>query len=181
MKFVPERARATVMSARLLVAACVCGLSIVASSAPARATEPPLLIRGMTFVSTQGALTEIVLEAENARIDADSEIADLDRVHALLSAPDGSVSLDLTCNEGEFDLRTSHFVAKGDVRGLLADGRSFRGPWLRFDHDTGIAFTDAPVEITDGSRTFRGGGFRYHVREGRLRLTSGASVEEEAP
>ena len=132
----------------------------------------------MTFVSTHGALTEIVLEAETAQVDVATDIAGLQRVHAVLSGEDGSVSLDITCDEGEFDLRTSHFVAKGDVRGRLGDGRSFRGPWLRFNSETGIAFTDAPVEITDGTRTFRGGGFRYHVRDGRLRLTSGASVEE---
>lgn len=129
-------------------------------------------------MSTQGAVPEIVLEADTAEVDPATEIAGLETVHAQLSADDGSVSLDLTCDEGEFDLRTSQFVAKGDVRGRLADGRSFRGPWLRYDSDTGVAFTDAPVEITDGSRTFRGGGFRYHVRDGRLRLTSGASVEE---
>jgi hypothetical protein len=41
-----------------------------------------------------------------------------------------------------------------------------------------VAFSDAPVQILEGARVLRGGGFEYHVRDRRLRLTAGAKVEE---
>ena len=43
-------------------------------------------------------------------------------------------------------------------------------------HETGIVTTNAPVQITDKGGTYRGGGFRYFVRENRFRLMGGASV-----
>jgi hypothetical protein len=46
------------------------------------------------------------------------------------------------------------------------------------DRARGVAFTDAPVEIIEEGRILSGGGFRYHVRDRRLRLTAGARVEE---
>jgi hypothetical protein len=64
------------------------------------------------------------------------------------------------------------------VRGVLGDGRRFVGPWLRYDRTRGVAYSEAPVQILEGDRVLRGGGFEYHVRERRLRLKAGAKVEE---
>jgi LPS export ABC transporter protein LptC len=150
---------------------------LLALALPAAAT-PPMQLTDMTFVSTAGSVNELVVEATHATVDAATNHAELDSVRAEWAGANGETSLELTCDRGEFNLATNDFVAIGDVRGRLADGRRFEGPWLRYDRAKGVAFTDAPVTILDADRTFRGGGFRYHVREGRLRLTAGASVVE---
>ena len=133
----------------------------------------------MTFVSSEGAFTDLTVEAEIGLVDTQSNRAQLEQVHALWAASDGQNSLDVVCERGEFDLATNDFVALGSVRGVLGDGRRFESPWMRYDHAKGVAYTDAPVEILEAGRTLRGGGFRYRVRDGKLRLTSGASVVEK--
>jgi LPS export ABC transporter protein LptC len=135
-------------------------------------------IAGMTFVSSSGAVTELLVEARQAEVDLQGQHAALAGVHAEWIGADGERSLELSCERGEFDLATNDLLAVGDVRGRLGDGRRFEGPWLRYDRAKGIAFTDAPVTIVDGGNTLRGGGLRYHVRDRRLRLTAGASVVE---
>jgi LPS export ABC transporter protein LptC len=152
-------------------------LAWVAAGAGARA-GPPLRIGGMTFVASTGPVTELLVEAEEARVDIAGNRAHLDAVSAQWAGADGRTSLELRCERGEFDLVTNDLVAIGDVRGRLGDGREFRGPWLRYDRANGVAFTDAPVVIVDRGRQLRGGGLRYHVRDRRLRLTAGASVVE---
>ena len=62
------------------------------------------------------------------------------------------------------------------MRGKTPDGRRFETERLRYDHAAGLVTTDAPVVIRDGGSALRGGGFRYQVREGRLKLLGGASV-----
>lgn len=140
---------------------------------------PPMLLSRMTFVSATGEESELLVEAAQAVVDTQTNRAQLESVHAQWMGDDGQVSLDLTCERGEFDLATNDFVAIGDVQGRLADGRRFEGPWVRYDRAGDVAFTDAPVTILDDATTLRGGGFRYSVGDGRLRLTKGASVVEK--
>jgi LPS export ABC transporter protein LptC len=87
--------------------------------------------------------------------------------------------MDLTCDEGELVMETHALLAKGNVRGHTADGRAFSTTWVRYDPKREVAFTDAPVQIDDESGSLHGGGFRYHVREGRFRLLGGATVRRE--
>jgi LPS export ABC transporter protein LptC len=154
-------------------------VAVVAAGAAAPAdAAPPVRIEGMTFVATTGAVTELLVSADEARVDVAGNRADLDVVRARWAGEDGRTSLELECERGEFDLATNDLVAVGDVRGRLGDGREFRGPWLRYDRANGVAFTDAPVVIIDQGRQLRGGGLRYQIRDRRLRLTAGASVVE---
>jgi LPS export ABC transporter protein LptC len=153
-------------------------LAVLCLSASAASPAPPLRIAGMTFVSTTGPVTDLLVEAEHAVVDIEAKRADLEGVRAAWTQSDGKPSLELTCERGEFDLSTNDLLAVGDVRGRLRDGRSFEGVWLRYDRAKGVAFTDAPVTILDQGRLLRGGGLRYHVRNGRLRLTAGASFVE---
>ena len=95
----------------------------------------------------------------------------LETVQAEWAGADGKPSLELTCESGELDLETNDLVATGNVHGLLADGRRFVGPSLRYDRARGVAYTDAPVEIIEEGRVLSGGGFEYHVRDRRLRFT----------
>lgn len=132
----------------------------------------------MTFVASAGPVAELIVEADQAVVDPAEQRARLEGVHAVWADDAGRTSLELDCERGEFDLETNDLLAIGNVQGRLGDGRRFAGPWLRYDRSRGVAFTDAPVTIRDGGHTLRGGGLRYHVRNGRLRLTAGASVVE---
>ena len=49
---------------------------------------------------------------------------------------------------------------------------------MRYDHDEGLLYTDAPVRLVDAAGTFRGDGFRYHIRERRFRLLENVRVEQ---
>ncbi|MBS1106314.1 MAG: Lipopolysaccharide-assembly, LptC-related [Deltaproteobacteria bacterium] len=151
---------------------------LVAAAGLVRAAGPPMRLSKMTFVALAESVTEIRVEADSGVIDEAANKADLRTVHAEWAGADGKLSLELSCERGELDLETNDLVASGNVRGLLADGRRFAGPSLRYDRARGVAFTDAPVEIIEEGRILSGGGFQYHVRDRRLRLTAGARVEE---
>lgn len=151
---------------------------VVAAAGHVRAAGPPMRLSEMTFVASSENVTEIRVEAASGVIDEAANRADLETVHAQWAGADGKMSLELTCERGELDLETNDLVATGNVRGLLSDGRRFVGPSLRYDRARGVAFTDAPVEIIEEGRILSGGGFQYHVRDRRLRLTAGARVEE---
>ena len=150
----------------------------VAASGHVWAAGPPMRLSKMNFVASSENVTEIRVAADSGVIDEVANTAHLETVHAEWAGADGKPSLELSCERGELDLETNDLVASGNVRGLLADGRRFVGPSLRFDRAKGVAFTDAPVEIIENGRVLSGAGFRYHVRDRRLRLTGGARVEE---
>ena len=154
--------------------ALVCGTAL--ALAGTASAVPPMQLSRMTFVSSEAGFTDLTVVADAAQVDMQGNKAQLDRVHALWAASNGQNSLDIVCERGEFDLSTNDFVAIGSVHGVLGDGRRFESPWMRYDHAKGVAYTDAPVSILDAGRTLKGGGFRYRVRDGKLRLTSGASV-----
>lgn len=147
-------------------------------SAPVQAADPPMRLSGMTFVASSESVTEVRVEAESGVIDEAANKALLETVEAEWAGADGKPSLELTCERGELDLETNDLVATGNVHGLLADGRRFVGPSLRYDRARGVAYTDTPVQIIEEGRVLSGGGFEYHVRDRRLRFTSGARVQE---
>jgi len=153
-------------------------LAALAVAGHVRAAGPPMRLSKMTFVALNENITEVRVDAASGVIDEAANKADLETVHAEWAGADGKLSLELTCERGELDLETNDLVATGDVHGLLADGRRFVGPSLRYDRARGVAFTDAPVEIIEEGRILSGGGFQYHVRDRRLRFTAGARVEE---
>ena len=160
-----------------------CSLSVSAGvwsivAAGTAGAAPPMRLEKLAFVSTHENTTEVRVEAAAGVIEDAIGRATLETVHAEWSAADGKPSLEITCERGELDLDSNDLLASGDVHGTLADGRRFVGPWLRYDRARGVAFTDAPVQILEGPRVLRGGGFESHVPARRLRLTAGAKVEE---
>jgi LPS export ABC transporter protein LptC len=141
-----------------------------------------LELGGMTYVASAGTANEMVIAADHATIHPDAERADLRDMHATIApaAAEGrSGGLDMTCDRGTFELATGDFVAEGDVRGVTGDGRRFRTTRLRYHHDEGLVVADVPVEIRDAAGRYRGGGFRYWVRENRFRLSGGATVVQD--
>lgn len=147
-------------------------------TALARSADP-LELRGMTFVASREGRTELVVEAARALLDPDADSANLEQVHVRVSDGTGEdgLRLEMTCDRGEFDLERNDFVAEGNVKGRTGDGRHFVSPWVRYDSEQGLAYTDAEVEIVDGATTFRGAGLRYHVRDGRLQLLDATLVQ----
>jgi LPS export ABC transporter protein LptC len=152
----------------------------IAQSAPARAeTAPGLMLQGVTFIGSRGAVNDVVLEAERARVDPEARVAHLETVRASVRGGPRGKSFDMTCERGEYDLETGNFRAEGRVRGMTDEGRRFSTTWLRYDHAADLVSTDAPVVIDDATGRFSGGGFRYHVQEGRFRLLGGAQVQTQ--
>ncbi len=142
------------------------------------AASPALELEGMTFVASQGAENEVVLDAEHARIETLEKLAHLKTVHARLASDRGTPGLDMRCERGIVNIETSNFDAEGNVRGTTGDGRRFRTQRLRYIHGSGLVSTDSPVEIQDETGTYRGAGFRYYVRENRFQLRAATVVQE---
>jgi LPS export ABC transporter protein LptC len=138
-----------------------------------------LAVTGMTFVQSEGDKASMVVEADRGRLDPDAKVVHLDVVRTVVSGDAEQAGFELTCDSGELVLETRALLATGNVRGRTADGRAFSTTWVRYDPKRQLAFTDAPVEIEDEAGSLRGGGFRYHVREGRFRLLGGATVRRE--
>lgn len=137
--------------------------------------EPVLELGGMTYLASRGEKNEVVLEAEHAQILPEQDVAHLQVVHAVLDS-EGGGNLDMHCDRGTFELESGDFLAEGNVHGVTGGGRRFRTERLRYRHADALVTTEAPVEIRDAAGTYRGTGFRYHVRENRFRLMGGAQV-----
>lgn len=163
---------------------CALGLLLLIMTAgAARAAEPAtqadVAIQRMTFVSSHAGVRDVVVEAERATLRPETNIAMLEGVHTIFAGRPGAPGFELSCDHGELLTATNDFTASGNVRGHTADGRSFTTDWVRYDHKRGLAYTDAPVEITENGGSYQGGGFRYYVREQRFRLLGGASLVRE--
>jgi LPS export ABC transporter protein LptC len=160
--------------AALLVTVCA------VSALPLAAQEEPVLeIEGMTYVASQGAENELVLEAERARYRAGRSLVHLEGVQARVAPGAGQPGFEMTCAQADFDLGRSDFQARGQVRGRTRDGREIATDRLSYRHDEGLVSTDDPVVIRDVTGTYRGGGFRYRVKDGSFQLVGGASVEQQ--
>lgn len=159
-----------------LVGAFVAALGL---AAPGFADSPILDVEQMTFVASRGPANELVLDAAHARFDTGKERVYLDDVHAVVEPSREAGHFEIRCDQGELDLATNDFEARGHVRGQTEGDRSFVAPWVRYDHDKGVLFTDAPVTILEDAITYRGGGFQYFVRERRFKLLGGASVVQK--
>jgi len=138
-----------------------------------------LHLRGMTFVASEGSANEIVLEAEIARFYPDREVADLEVVRVDVAPSKDRTGFSMRCRTGQLNLASQDFLAIGDVEGTIEGGREFEAEWVAYDEAQGLLYTDDPVLITDRDGRYRGGGFRYLVREERFRLLGGATIVQE--
>jgi len=142
----------------------------------AGASDSEIQVDGMTFVASRDDVSEVVVHARSARFHTQTEIAELKHVRTTVASGGDRLGFEMECERGELDLDTNDFLAEGNVEGRTDGGREFFADWVRYDHAAGVLFTDAPVLIRDGTGTYRGGGFRYHVEERRFRLLGGARV-----
>ena len=160
-----------------LAALLIAGAPLSALAAPLG--DPVLRLTGMTFVGSRGSVRELVVRSRTALLRTDVNVAELEGVDALVTAGgDSGRSFSLLCDRAEFNLDTSDFVASGHVRGETGDGQQYAAPWVRYEHERGVLFSDAPVHLEDGTGRFRGDGFRYHLAERRFQLLGNVHVEQ---
>lgn len=183
----PRAGRIAARSAWLLSLVAVAALAAGAAgetgeTGEASAAGPPgtvLDVSGLTFVGSRDADNEVVLRAVHARFHPETNRAELEQVHAVVSGTDDEPGFEMTCDRADLDLDSNDFRAEGHVVGSTASGRRFRSSWVQYDSDEGLLYTEAPVTIQEQAGTLRGGGFRYHVREKRFRLLGGATMVQE--
>lgn len=160
----------------LVVLAVAAGPPGAASAAVAEATS--LRVTGMTFVGSREGEREVVLRSQVATFRPEARVAELKDVSAVVRDADEGRRITLTCARVELDIDTNDFLAEGDVRGETGDGQHYAAPWVRYEHERGVLFTDAPVVMEDETGSFRGDGFRYHVNERRFELLGNVRVEQ---
>jgi LPS export ABC transporter protein LptC len=148
------------------------------SEKPADGGSPELRATGMTFVGSRGSTSELVLHSETATFRPDRDIAHLVDVRAVVTDDDEGDSFEMTCDRADLNIETNDFRAEGRVRGTTADGQRYSAPWVEYDHEAGLLHTSAAVVMVDDTGTFRGDGFRYHVRERKFHLLGNVSVEQ---
>jgi LPS export ABC transporter protein LptC len=146
---------------------------------PRAPAQLELHVTGMTFVSSRGSVSELVLVAERAELRPETNLAVLDVVHVSATDPEQARSFDMRCKRGELDVETNDFLAEGDVRGSTGEGQRYQTDWVRYDHSRGLLYTDAPVAMEDGSGSFHGDGFRYDTRKRSPGLLSNVSVVQK--
>jgi LPS export ABC transporter protein LptC len=159
--------------------ALAAALTTPSGSASAAAQATSLEVQGMIFVGSRAGVREVVLRSRTARLQPEAQKAELDEVSATVTEDEaGKHSFTMNCARVELDIAKSDFRAEGDVRGETADGQRYSAPWVKYVHEQGLLYTDAPVEMTDAHGSFRGNGFRYHVHERRFELLGNVRVEQ---
>lgn len=149
------------------------------SSGGAQARDERLDIQGMTFVSGRGSANEFVVWAEVARVHRETQTADLEQIHLTVTAGERRLGVELRCRRGRLELDSNDFRLEGEVSGQTSDGRRFEVDWVGYDDSEGVLYSDAPVVIRDAGGVYRGGGFRFDIRERRFRLLAGTRVVRE--
>ena len=138
--------------------------------------EAELRVTGMTFVASREDVNEFVLRARRAFFVPDTNLAKLENVRVTATDEEERSSFEVSCMHGELDVETNDFLAEGNVNGTTGDGRRYTASWVRYNHKQALLYTDAPVTMEDDTGTFRGDGFRYHVKQQRFRLLGNVSL-----
>lgn len=170
----PAAPRAAALAVALFTA-------FAAQPEPARAAAEAtsLEVQGMIFVGSRAGVREVVLRSRTAHLQPEKQVAELEDVHAIVTEDEARErSFTMNCSRVELDIAKSDFFADGDVRGETAEGQRYSAPWVRYVHEQGLLYTDAPVVMNDSHGSFRGNGFRYHVHERRFELLGNVRVEQ---
>jgi LPS export ABC transporter protein LptC len=163
-------------SRRVFLLAVAAAVALGAADPGNPGSGAALTVTGMTFVGSRDADSEVVLRARRAFFHPSRNVAELEDVRATVNDDEQGRSFEMTCNRAELDFETNDFSAEGDVVGVTGDGQRYSADWVRYEDETGLLYTDAPVLMVDDTGTFRGDGFRYHVKERRFKLVGNVSV-----
>ncbi len=153
--------------------------SVLIAGVAAADGSPELRVTGMTFVGSRGADSELVVRATSALFHPDSDLADLEDVRATVSDGEKGESFAMKCDTAALNVETNDFTATGNVEGVTGNGRRYSAPWVRYNHESSMLVTDAPVTVVDATGTLRGDGFRYHVDERRFELLGNVTVVQQ--
>lgn len=167
----------------LLSLTCAAGLAhaddVTGAAKVLRSLDAEFRVTGMTFVGSRGDVSEFVLRAERAVFLPANNVAELEDVEVLSgTGAENAREFEVRCDRGELNVDTSDFLAEGNVRGTTAEGQVYRAPWVRYEHEQALLYTDAPVTMQDATGLFRGDGFRYFVKQHRFRLIGNVSLEQ---
>lgn len=154
------------------------GVAVLLANVGGAQAGPGLKVTGMTFVGSRGELSELVVRAEEALFFPDTSRADLVGVRASVSDAEKGESFKMTCDTAELNVETNDFKALGNVEGVTGDGQHYSAPWVSYEHERSMLYTDAPVVVRDEHGLFRGDGFRYFIDERRFELLGNVSVEQ---
>jgi LPS export ABC transporter protein LptC len=165
-----------VQPARGLALVALAALLGASPASSASETDSVLEVTGMTFVRSRDSASELVVRARHALFWPDSDVAKLEDVQAVVTDEDSGRRFEMSCDRAELDVETNDIKAEGDVQGVTSDGRRYSAPWVRYEHEAGVLYSDAPVVMVDDTGTFRGDGFRFLVQEGHFRLLGNVSV-----
>jgi LPS export ABC transporter protein LptC len=160
----------------LLAFSALAGPLVAAARAADSDPASVLEVTGMTFVRSRGDARELVVRARYGLLWPDTDIAKLEEVEAVVTDAGSGRRFEMHCDRAELDVENNDFRAEGNVHGVMSDGRSYSAPWVRYEHEKGVLYSDGPVVLVDDAGTFRGDGFRYLVEEGRFRLLGNVSV-----
>ncbi|MDH3687143.1 MAG: LPS export ABC transporter periplasmic protein LptC [Myxococcales bacterium] len=166
------------LSVGALVGSALAGFAVASANGAPGIDATALEVEGMTFVGSRAGIREVVLRSATASLRPKENIAELSDVRAELSEDGVGRNVSMTCARVELDIETNDFLAEGDVRGETADGQEYTTTWVRYQHEEGLLYTDAPVQMNDRRGSFRGDGFRYHVQERRFELLGNVRVEQ---
>src|SRR5688572_32292467 len=138
------------LRALALGAALAAALTTPAGSARAVAAATSLEVQGMIFVGSRAGVRELVLRSRTAHLQPKEQKAELQDVSATVTEDEaGKRSFTMNCARVELDIAKSDFRADGNVRGETAEGQRYSAPWVKYVHEQGLLYTDAPVEMTD--------------------------------
>ncbi len=169
----------SVGQAAALALALIAAFAAAPSAVWAAAEATSLEVQGMIFVGSRAGVREVVLRSRTAWLRPEQQIAELKDVSAIVTEDDaGQRSFTMNCARVELDIARSDFLADGNVTGETAEGQHYSAPWVRYVHEQGLLYTDAPVQMNDSRGSFRGNGFRYHVHERRFELLGNVRVEQ---
>ena len=150
-----------------------CGVLVLADSVAAeKKDETPLILEGMTYVSSEGGESRLYLKAVSAEVFPRSDYAYLTDVEVEMTSPeDPTKKLFLKCEYARVSLRNGDFEAHRNIDALTPDGRRIQTDYARYESKQSRVTTDLRTVIHDGTGTFIGReGFRYDVDTGKLDL-----------
>jgi LPS export ABC transporter protein LptC len=165
-------------AARTLASLLFLGIALAPIEGSRAVDATALEVEGMTFVGSRAGLREVVLRSATASLRPERNVAELFDVRAELTDDEEGRNVSMTCARVELDIETNDFLAEGGVVGETAEGQRYATSWVRYEHETGLLYTDAPVSMDDSRGSFRGDGFRYHVQDRRFELLGNVRVEQ---
>jgi LPS export ABC transporter protein LptC len=152
------------------VAVCLLGATLAACQGPTDATSSPgdlagiqadNVIFGMVSYLTSKGVRQGRIDADTAYIYNDSSSIQLEGMHVVFYAEDGTERAVVVAERGELDQVSDRMVARGNVvLTIRTDGRKIESPELQYDPNRDRIWSDSATVMTmaDG-RVTRGTSF----------------------